>query len=124
MTSTNSILLEPIEGASFGARCSFADTCGAEAIVLAAEENHQALLDAFYSVGGLLVLEGLSGIEENAALLLRISTKTKLGGKGRSPKSRENSLSLSPLGKTSKYLAKEERREKAGKRVSINEITS
>ncbi len=73
MTTNLPMQTYPIDGASFGVRCSFVSTEGAEATVLAAEENHEALLDAFYNGGGLLLLEGMDGIREDPTLLLRFS---------------------------------------------------
>lgn len=73
MTTNDSIRLTPIDGASFGARCVFADVQGAEATVLAAEEHREALLDAFYGAGGLLLLQGMEGIREDPSLFVRLS---------------------------------------------------
>jgi taurine dioxygenase len=61
----------PLAGASFGARV---DTMGdAAATVAAAEAEPAALPRLLYQAGGLLVLSGLGGIRDDAALLLRLS---------------------------------------------------
>jgi taurine dioxygenase len=73
MTTNDPIRLAPVDGTSFGVRCSFAGARGAEATVLAAEKNRQALLDAFYTAGGLLLLEGMEDIRNDPALLVRLS---------------------------------------------------
>jgi len=73
MTATDPIQLRPIDNASFGACCVFDGAQGAKATVLAAEHNREALLDAFYGSGGLLLLEGMEGIAEDPTLLLRFS---------------------------------------------------
>ncbi len=73
MATNTPLQLSPIDGASFGVRCAFAGASGARAIVEAAEQNTQALLDAFYDAGGFMLLEGMEDIADDPALLLRIS---------------------------------------------------
>lgn len=73
MTMRDQLHLSPIEGAAFGACCAFAGAQSAEDIVQAAEENQNALLEAFYAAGGLLLVRGLEGIAEDPTLLLRFS---------------------------------------------------
>ena len=82
MTMNDPIQLRPINGAPFGARCGFASAHGAEATVLAAEENHEALLEAFYRAGGLLLLDGMEGIDKDPTLLLRIQPAVRTGRRG------------------------------------------
>lgn len=73
MTSNAPLLLDPIDGALFGARCAFAGAEGADATVAAAEANRDALLDTYYRVGGFMLLEGMDAIAEDPTLLLRFS---------------------------------------------------
>ena len=73
MTNSKRIQLSPIDGASFGARASFPGATSARAIVAAAEADRQALLSAYYSAGGLMLLEGMEDINEEPGLLVRIS---------------------------------------------------
>ena len=73
MTTNGPIRFQPIDGASFGARCAFAGARSAAATVLAAEENRDAFLHAFYGAGGFLLLEGMEGIRQDPALMLRLS---------------------------------------------------
>lgn len=68
-----SIQVGPIPGSPFGAVCSFEGAEGAETIVSAAEQNQDALLDAFYEANGLLLLRSLEGIAQDPTLLLRMS---------------------------------------------------
>ncbi|GAB5467086.1 MAG: hypothetical protein Kilf2KO_01160 [Rhodospirillales bacterium] len=73
MMAKNGIELSPLHRAPFGARCRFMDARDAEAQVLAAEDNREAFLEAFYASDGFFLLEGMEGIREDPALLLRLS---------------------------------------------------
>lgn len=71
--SNSPLRLEPIDGASFGARSAFEGAADAAAVVQSAERHRGALLDAFHKASGFLLIEGLDGIAEDPALLLRMS---------------------------------------------------
>ncbi len=67
------LTLQPLPGATFGARARFESVTGASALVAAAEAASEALPDALLEAGGLLVLTGLDGISRQPELLLRLS---------------------------------------------------
>ena len=73
MMAQSSLQFEPIDGATFGARSVFPGADGAAAKLLVAENNVEALLDGFYEAGGLLLMDGLEGIEQDPQMLLRFS---------------------------------------------------
>jgi len=65
--------LEPIDGTTFGAKISFDPERPLSEIVDALRAQPDELLDAFYSVGGLVVLTGMHEITNHPELLLSIS---------------------------------------------------
>ena len=73
MTTGSPLRLCPIDGAPFGARCNFVGARGAEEKVIAGETHRELLLEAFYEAGGFLLVDGMDGITDDPALLLRFS---------------------------------------------------
>ena len=57
----------------FGAQIQFSHENNLTAVVEALESNPQPLLDCFYEARGLLVLTAMHGIEQDPALLVRLS---------------------------------------------------
>ena len=64
--------LEPIDGRTFGARISFVPKRPLDEIVDALHAQSDELLEASYSVGGLIVLADMHDITSHPRLLLSI----------------------------------------------------
>nr|WP_316628920.1 TauD/TfdA family dioxygenase [uncultured Brevundimonas sp.] len=65
--------LEPLAGTTFGARLRFSEARGLAATLEALEAAPEALSDAFYRCGGLLVLPEVLAIAQDPGLLVRLS---------------------------------------------------
>ena len=72
-TGTARFDVHPLPGASFGARVTFPAGANADAAIAAIEAEPDALRDVFYQANGLLLLKGLHAINEDPALLVRLS---------------------------------------------------
>ena len=65
--------IQPLADATFGCRVAFAGAGDAQAVVAAAETEPDALPDALYDAHGFLLLQGMQAINEEPALLARLS---------------------------------------------------
>jgi len=65
--------IHPLPGASFGGIVDFPSGGDAEAAIAAAEASPDALLDAFYTAHGFLLLKGMHAISDDPRLLVRLS---------------------------------------------------
>ena len=66
-------LAQPLSGATFGGTLRLPGQSGAEALVLAAEADADALPDALARCHGLVLLPGMEGMADDPGLLLRLS---------------------------------------------------
>lgn len=65
--------VQPLAGATFGSQVEFEGAANAGAVVAAAEAEPDALPDALYASHGFLLMKGMQGINDEPALLERLS---------------------------------------------------
>jgi taurine dioxygenase len=65
--------VHPLPDSGFGAQLRFPSDVDAQSVTALLETETQALLEAFYTAGGLLLIPGMQAISEEPQLLLRLS---------------------------------------------------